>query len=68
MRAFPAEQSAARDRLAIHDLGPRRGARDRELAPHQIPARRGRASPKRVVAEHPLERASPRGGIERRDE
>src|SRR5436309_3923701 len=56
------------DGFAVDDLGPVGGARHGELAPRQCLARPRDAGPKLVVAEHPVERAGPGGGIERWDE
>src|SRR5437762_9439421 len=48
--------------------GPVGGARHRELAAGEGLPRARDPRPKRVVAEHPVERPGPRGGIERRNE
>src|SRR5258706_14307133 len=56
------------DGFTVDDLGPLGGARHGELAPRECLARARDPGPKRVVAEHPVERAGPGGGIEGRDE
>src|ERR1043166_940281 len=63
---FPHEQSASPDRLPIHHLRPLGGARDAVFATRQRLAGASRAGAEIVVGQHPIERARPRGGVERR--
>src|ERR1043166_2868742 len=65
-RPFPHEQSASPDRLPIHHLRPLGAARDAVFPARQRLAGAGRAGTEIVVGQHPIERARPRGGGERR--
>src|ERR1051326_6166796 len=67
-RPFPHEQSASPDRLPIHHLRPLGAARDAVFPARQRLAGAGRAGTEIVVGQHPIERARPRGGVERRHE